>query len=205
MNIIDIIIILPLIYALWHGYRKGVIVQLSGIVGIIIGVYIAYRWCDDIAKFIGIKGEYASEITFTIIIIVVLILLVMLGRGLSKLVDLGGLGGINKVAGAVLSLAKVGLVVSLLLVAFDAVNLESKWVKEQTIRKSVLYQPVKSVSKFIFPYIDFASKHLEKLKNQINPETAPTNSDDNHQIIRDSVSTKTPTAIEGTFKDRELK
>ena len=44
MNIIDILVCLVLVLCVWSGWKNGILVQLSGIVGIIVGTWAAYRF-----------------------------------------------------------------------------------------------------------------------------------------------------------------
>ena len=37
MNIIDILVLVVLVWCVWSGWRSGILVQLSGIVGIVVG------------------------------------------------------------------------------------------------------------------------------------------------------------------------
>lgn len=44
MTVFDIVCGLLLAVGAWKGWRDGIIVQLSGILGLLVGVYLAYRY-----------------------------------------------------------------------------------------------------------------------------------------------------------------
>ena len=47
MNILDIIVLILLIWAIYNGFRDGIVVQLGGLAGLFIGIYLAFRYLDS--------------------------------------------------------------------------------------------------------------------------------------------------------------
>ncbi|MBO7213381.1 MAG: CvpA family protein [Rikenellaceae bacterium] len=161
MNWIDIVLIIPLLWAAWRGYRDGVISQLGGIAGILLGVWLAFRFSAQVGIWLNLPEAIRREAAFLIVIIAVVILVGLFGKLLGRLFDSVGLSIINKFCGIVLALVKISLLLSVLIAGFELVNNSTKWVDRKTIDSAKLYEPIHKVSSVVFPY-------LVKLKNSIN-------------------------------------
>ena len=161
MNWIDIILVIPLLWAVWRGFRDGVIAQLGGIAGILLGVWLAFRFSAQVGVWLNLPEAIRSEVAFLIIIIAVVIVVGLFGKLLGRLFDSVGLALVNKFGGVVLALVKMALLLSVLITAFELVNNTAKWVDRKTIESAKLYEPVQKVSSTVFPY-------LIKLKKSIN-------------------------------------
>ena len=153
MTTLDIILIIPLIYAVYKGFKDGVILQLCGIVGIILGVWLAFRFSERVGLWLGIDELVAWYVAFVLIVVAVVILLGIVGWVIGKAFDLVGLGLLNRVGGVVLSVIKTTLILSVLLVAFNAINRHTEWVKRDQFARSALYEPISQVSDYVFPYL----------------------------------------------------
>ena len=161
MNWIDIVLIIPLLWAARVGYRDGVIAQLGGIAGVLLGVWLAFRFSAQVGVWLNLPEAIRSEAAFLIIIIAVVIVVGLLGKLLGRLFDSVGLALVNKFGGVLLALVKMSLMLSVLIMGFELVNNSTKWVDRKTIESAILYEPVQKVSSAVFPY-------LIKLKNGVN-------------------------------------
>ena len=161
MNWIDIVLIIPLLWAAWVGYRDGVIAQLGGIAGVLLGVWLAFRFSAQVGVWLNLPEAIRSEAAFLIIIIAVVIVVGLFGKLLGRLFDSVGLALVNKFGGVLLALVKMSLMLSVLIMGFELVNNSAKWVERKTIESAKLYEPIQKVSSAVFPY-------LIKLKNGVN-------------------------------------
>ena len=50
MSKIDIILIIPLLWGAFMGFRKGLVLELASLVGLILGIYGAIKFCDFTAE-----------------------------------------------------------------------------------------------------------------------------------------------------------
>lgn len=161
MNILlDIILAVPLIWALWAGFRNGIIVQAGGIAGLLAGVWLAFRYGGKVGAWLGIDPAVDTIIGFIIIVVAVVVAIAILGRLLKGVFRFAGLAVLDRFGGAVLSLFKVGLVLGLLLYAFDYLNRSQHWVEQRKLESSMLYKPLTETAKFIFPYVDLVKDKL---------------------------------------------
>ncbi len=72
---------------------------------------------------------------------------------LTKLADTASLGIMNKIFGAAFGIAKIGLILSVVLIVFNKLNRAIPFVDEQNFEASILYNPVKNFAPMLFPSI----------------------------------------------------
>ncbi|MFI3331104.1 MAG: CvpA family protein [Rikenellaceae bacterium] len=164
MNVFDIVIGIILLYALYAGFRQGIVVQLSGIIGIIAGVYLAYQFASVVAKWFDLSAEVGLIVGFICILIVVIIALAIIGRLIRGLFKITGLGVLDKIFGAALSALKIAFLIGILLSALSSLSDSTQIISKETIDSSYLYKPVQKVSEYIFPYISFIKDNLPEFK-----------------------------------------
>ena len=157
MNILDAIILICLIPAIFQGLRKGFISQAISIISLIVGIWASARFADIVtewvSQYITASEQVMKIVVFVIILVVVFIALGLIGRLLEKILNFAFLGWINKLAGVAFSLMKAFLILGLIAIAFNSINTTLELVKPETISDSVLYQPLKNAADTIFPYI----------------------------------------------------
>ena len=157
MNILDAIILICLIPAIFQGLRKGFISQAISIISLIVGIWASARFADIVtewvSQYITASEQVMKIVVFVIILAVVFIALGLIGRLLEKILNFAFLGWINKLAGVAFSLMKAFLILGLIAIAFNSINTTLELVKPETISDSVLYQPLKNAADTIFPYI----------------------------------------------------
>ncbi|MDE5945327.1 MAG: CvpA family protein [Rikenella sp.] len=156
MNIIDILVCLTLLLCVWSGWRSGILVQLSGIVGIVVGAWVAYRFSHAIGRRLDLE-ELPSEVLFVIVLVGVLICVILLCRLVTRLMQAGGLAGPLRVLGGAFAVAKGALLLGLALVAVEAAV---PWLSEtnrasfsRTLKEARSYALLKGVGDYVFPYI----------------------------------------------------
>lgn len=164
MGFLDIILGLLLIYGLYKGLKNGLFVEIASIVALIAALYGAIH-------FSYIAGNYLSQnmdwderyikltafiITFSIIVLAVH----LAGKFLTKIADFAMLGLLNKIAGGLFGVLKVAVILGALLVFFDRANSSIGLIKNETVQKSILYEPIKEIGAFVF------SKVLQEEKEE---------------------------------------
>jgi membrane protein required for colicin V production len=157
MNILDAIILICLIPAIFQGIRKGFISQAISIVSLIVGVWASARFADIVtawaSQYITASEQVLKIVAFAIILIVVFITLGLIGRLLESILNFAFLGWLNKLAGVVFSLIKALLILGLIIIAFSSLNNTLELVKPEVLADSTLYQPLKDAADAVFPYI----------------------------------------------------
>ncbi|MFI3268658.1 MAG: CvpA family protein [Rikenellaceae bacterium] len=173
MSVFDIIFIIIFAIAIWLGFKKGLIVELCGIIGVILGIYISYNFSDYIFAKLNITDEITQLISYVLIVVAVLVLVYILAKAVSKLLNLTGLGLVNKVLGAIASLGKYVIITSMFLTVFNSLNNNLNWVGRSKIDESICYAPLLQVSETIFPFFRryksfFNTTTVGQLKKDVN-------------------------------------
>ncbi len=161
MNIIDIIILAILAFAIYQGVRDGLIIQGLAIVGIAVGLWIGNIFGDKCASLIGIKGDYSSLWGFLIVVFLTIIGVAIVARMVRKLLHFAGLGNVDVILGAILSVCKFLLILSILFAAFDHINNIYSLVEDKTINNSLLYRPIANITTWAAPAWDWAQDYID--------------------------------------------
>lgn len=202
MNTFDIIFLILFIISLYQGYKRGLIVELCGIVGIILGIYVAYNFSDFIFDSLGVESDSTKLISYVLIVIAVLIIIAIAARAVSKLLDFTGLGVINKLLGAVASFVKYVMVISMFIAVFNSLNNKFHWVGRSTIDQSKCYSSMITVSDTIFPFLkNFTSivdTTVEFIQNGIN-DTIDITTTTIDTLNKDTTTTKNKFNIDSTI------
>ncbi len=160
MNTIDIIIAIPLLWGIWQGFSKGLILVLASLVALLLGIWGAIKFSSFTAGVLsesfGLNSEYNSMIAFSVTFILIVIAIHLLAFMLDKLFKAVALGLVMKILGAVFGVAKWALIVSVLIALFGVINVDYKYTSKEALDKSLLYKPVSAVAPAIFTYLDFS-------------------------------------------------
>lgn len=157
MNILDIILLLCLIPALFSGLKKGFIAQVIAIIALVLGAWMACKFTLTVsgwlAGWLNTVPQIINIIAFILIFAAVVFGLSALGKLLEASIRIILLGWLNKLLGVLFSLIKWLLIIGLAIFAFDAVNAKLSIVSQQVLNDSVLYTAIKAFANTVFPYL----------------------------------------------------
>jgi membrane protein required for colicin V production len=115
MNALDIVILVPLAWGIFVGLRKGFVKQISGLIFLIGGIWLAATYSEKVSPWFSFAGEVGGILSFVCIVAATLLLGFLIALILTKLLEKLTLGPLNKIAGAALGALKYGLLLSLVL------------------------------------------------------------------------------------------
>lgn len=165
MNILDIVLGILLLIGLIRGFQKGFIVELSGMVALILGIYggleygyvaEAYleKWTDWTSSNIEITG-------FFIMFILILLGVSIAAKILTSIIHAIALGLINRILGAVFGVVKTGLIIFILLLIFEYINANGRFVSESQLHDSSIISIIREVSSTLIPSLEDFLKQKE--------------------------------------------
>jgi membrane protein required for colicin V production len=156
VNYLDIIFIVPLIWAGFRGFKKGLIIEVSAFIAFGLGIWGGIHFSDFIAELLsdGIESKYVPLVSFSITFILIVATVFVLGKMLEKAVNLVQLKLVNKATGAVFGVAKIVLVISVLLVIVNSFDQKANIVPKDLRENSLLYQPLSDVSLKVIPALE---------------------------------------------------
>lgn len=177
MSFLDIILAVFLVYELYDGLENGLFVELASLISLVVGIFVAIKFSylirTIIENHVSWSPKYIEIIAFGLTFVIVVIAIHTLAKVFTGIADFAFLGWLNKLGGATFSVLKTILMLSIVFNLFQKVNINNIIVKQETLDKSVFYNPIQEVSKFIYPslekwYEDFKSKtkNLNKDSNK---------------------------------------
>lgn len=123
MNLFDVVVVIILCFCLIRGGFRGLIKEISGIVGVLAGFYTAYIYYPQIAQrisgWISDQG-YCNILAFMVIFGGVFFAISILGIIIRYIMNKVTSGWADRIGGVLLGLAKGCLIVAVLFIALTA-------------------------------------------------------------------------------------
>ena len=158
MNIVDIILGVLLLIGLVRGFQRGFILELTGIIGLIAGIFGALeysyitesyltRWTDLSTSNIEIIGFFISFLIITLAVSI-------LGKILTKIIHTIALGMVNRLLGALFGVVKTGLFIFILILIFEYINADERFLAATKLQDSFIVSTIKEVSSALIPSLE---------------------------------------------------
>lgn len=155
MNVLDIILIIPIIWLMYRGYQKGFIIELSSLVALIAGIYLAINFSGFAADFLtrnfNIGDKYLNIVAFVVTFLIVVFGVIMIGKMLEQFINILLLGFVNKLAGAAFGVIKAVFLISVVLWIINSFDLSRTIIKDSSRKESMLYDPIEQFAPSIVP------------------------------------------------------
>ena len=150
---------------IWYGfkgYRKGLIVEIAGIVALFVGTWIAINFSNKVAEIIGLSGKYVDIIAFVITFGAVIFLVFMFAKFIEKGVTFVIPELLNNIGGLFLGAFKIAIIASILLYFITSMDKFEIFLKKDIKSGSILYKPISSIAPVIFPAFRKAEETITK-------------------------------------------
>ena len=158
MNYIDIILCIPLVWGLYKGFTKGLIIEAASLVAFGLGVWGGIHFSDFVA--VKITGwfnwhsPYLPVVSFAVTFLCIIITVFFIAKLVQKMVSGMALGGINKVCGAVFGALKFAMVMSVIIFVMDAIEKSYPLISFKTKEESLLYKPIGKIAPTLIPALN---------------------------------------------------
>ena len=155
----NLVLAIPLLWGAYKGMRKGLIVELSSVLAIILGISACSRFSDMMAAFLGahlhshISAFYLSVISVIAVFLLVVIGVFFIAKGIEKLARALLLGTVNRIFGAVFGLLKWALLLSVLLYFFDILNQKALLVPQSGLNNCWMYVHLLPIAPAVMPVL----------------------------------------------------
>lgn len=173
MNYLDIILIIPLVWGAYKGFKKGLVSEISSLLALFLGVYGAIKFSDYTSSKIMTTFEWDSKylpvISFAITFVLIVILVHLLSNLIETLISKIALSFLNKSLGLIFGFLKFGLIISIILVIFDSVEKNFEMISPKDKSQSILYTPLLDFSVVFIPAFQ-DSNFYQKSENYINSQ-----------------------------------
>ena len=157
MNSLDYILFIPLLYALYRGFTKGLIIELASLLALTLGIYGALHFSSFTFEFLSdyfeIKTVYLQLVSYGLTFLIIAVLISFTGKILTMLIRLVALGFINRMMGAIFGGIKALLILSVFISFFDRFNKQFGMVNEDILTSSLIYNSIRTQSEQFYPNI----------------------------------------------------
>lgn len=164
MSWLDILILLPLLIGLERGLMKGLIVEVSSIVAILLGFFGAKYWSAAFASWLMQQFDWSETVcivvAYALLFAGIALGLNIVARLLSKLFQKIQLGWLNRLLGGIFGTAKWGIVIVALVLCVHNLDKQFQFIQPELREKSVVYTT-------ITPY---AEQAWEEIKAQVETQ-----------------------------------
>lgn len=172
MNWLDWLLIALFLFSAFKGLMRGFIVEVSSLVALVAGIWVAARSSLRMAEVLGL-GEDREAIAFLLTFVAVLVGVHLLARFLTGLMGLAQLGLPNKLVGAAFGILRAAFTLSIVL------NLLAGWTDDafppRPVREgSVLHGPLRALAPLVVPALGetkWVKDALERLRKEASEYT----------------------------------
>lgn len=155
MNLLDFLLLLPVVWLCIRGFGKGLIIELATLAGLALGILAAYFFADNLQSLIkdyfSFNDTGTRIVAYILIILVVWLIVFIVGKLVEKSVDLVSMGWLNKLLGALVGIAKGVVLVCIILFLIEKFDPNQSVVKPNVRQNSLFYQPGMELVHFVVP------------------------------------------------------
>lgn len=169
MNYLDIAFCIPLLWGAYKGFQKGLIIEVSSLAALLLGVWGGIKFSDYMAGVLSSNFEfdekYLPVVAFAVTFLGIVVAVYAIGKLIERFVDLVALKFVNKIGGGAFGLAKVGLILSVLLVIMNSYDEKVQFIPQDLKEGSLLYEPMSEVALTVVPALE-NSELFEEVKSE---------------------------------------
>ena len=177
MNYLDIIFLVPLLFALYRGFKKGMIHMVASLAALVLGIFGAIKLRPMFASLLDsifdISPDYMNVIAFSVAFVSIVLVVHLVAFVVEKLIKAVALNLVNRLLGMGIGLLVTAFVLSMILWPVNQINAEKQIIRPERIEGSILYKPLSAFAPAVFPY----------LKKQDWKEFIPKNKEDEENVV----------------------
>jgi len=155
MNYIDIILFIPLVWGLYKGFTKGLIIEAASLVAFGLGVWGGIHFSDfsagKISEWFNWQSPYLPIVSFAITFLLIVIVVYFIAKLIQRMVEGMALGAINKIGGAIFGSLKFALVMSVVIFVLNAIEKSYPVISFEAKKGSLLYEPIGKIAPLLIP------------------------------------------------------
>ena len=168
MNMFDVVALIVVTYGLISGFKKGFIIEVSGMIALGVGITGAFKFSGILGNYLVIYIDWEPKIiqivSFILLFIGIVYIISLFAKMLTKALKVILLGGINRLLGALFGTLKWMLILCALTLVFKEVNQILTLLEDSVLKTSFSYTILKEMGEFLFNWI----KQSEAIKISFN-------------------------------------
>lgn len=167
MSIFDITIIVIAAASLITGMRRGLIRELAGFMGYVVGIYCAAKFSGIAENVLSTRFSFSGigVISFIITMAIVVVAVHFIANIINRAVGMTILSLPNRLLGGLFcALKNIFIISCLICIANYFVDDILSAISPEEKEKSIFYGIITEIATYLFPYIDFG---INKLRESI--------------------------------------
>ena len=166
MGFLDIIVCALLVFAFYKGVVNGLFIELASLISLVLGIYFAVKFSsfmkEILMEYVKWNPNSIQIVAFILTFIAVVIAIHLLGKFLTGIANFAFLGWLNKLGGGFFRVLKTVLIVSIVFSLFEKINYNNYLAKQETLDKSIFFNPIQKIAGYIFPSIKKGYEEIKK-------------------------------------------
>ena len=158
MNYIDITLCIPLVWGLYKGFSKGLIIEGASMLAFGLGIWGGIHFSTWVAEKISTtfnwKSEYLPIVSFAITFLGIIIAVYCIAKLIQRLIEGMELGVINKIGGALFGTLKFALIMSVFIFIINAIEKSYPMISFESKKESLLYEPIGKIAPLLIPALN---------------------------------------------------
>ena len=154
MSTIDIVLIAIVLIGAFAGYRKGFLMELVTLLGLILGILGGFKLMGHAMLMLedrfNINEKVLPYLAFAVVFVIIIIVVSLIGKMIQSSLDKTLLGSADKIAGAVLGVFKMAFMVSVVIWILDALQIS---FLDSMGEDSMLYALTASIAPIVTSWI----------------------------------------------------
>ena len=151
MNYLDVFIACTLAFGFTRGYLKGLVMEFSSIIALLLGIYGSIKFSDFTFTFVSnrfpeiiesVDENYLKIASFAFTFLLIIVLISLIGKVVTKILKMVFLGFLNKILGGFFGVIKFILILSICFVFFENINSTLFLVDDSFAESSFFYNQI---------------------------------------------------------------
>lgn len=167
---IDLLVLVPLAFAAWRGFQKGLIMAIATLVALVAGLYAGFHGSEVVADALHKQFNWSAStvqiVSFVLAFIGVVVAIHLLARLIEKAVKMAALSPVNKSAGLVFNVLKASLIMSMAFYALDGMFGRRGWLPDDVAKEAIVFPVLEDAVTWLVPDMNHDSV-LETLKDGV--------------------------------------
>ncbi len=144
MTFIDILVLIPLCWFGFLGFKNGFIYEITSVAAIVLGVWFTYRFSDWSASMLS-QISFAKPVIFILIFSSIVLLVHFVGKLMTRVVKLVIPGAIDHIFGLLFGIGKVVVVFSVIFYLINSIDKNEILFKKEVKEKSFTYSYIEPI------------------------------------------------------------
>jgi membrane protein required for colicin V production len=158
MNILDALILLPVSWGAYKGFKKGFIFEVAMMMAIILGLMGGFKFADLASEYLSaafnIKSSLLPFMSFLTVFILIIISTILFAKMLEGAIKIAAMGPVNKIMGLLLGITKWVVVVGTAIFFFAPFDIKFDILSEEKKNGSLLYNHTREFAQTLVPTVE---------------------------------------------------